>query len=437
MDVKTRNALFLSGKFDTKGLFPQLEEIKNHPFQFHAEFGLDSLPDQPGLILIRGARQFGKSTWLEQKIYQTLKEKGPGSALYFNGDDIYTIDDLMSEIVRHLATLPKSVLVPRIFIDEITSILHWEKALKRLYDSGETRRSLIITTGSKAIDLRRGTERLPGRKGRLERTNFLFTPVSYRQFKEKCSKVFSQEDLLYAYLLTGGSPLAINELAKTGKVPEYVIELTRDWIYGECAAQGRSRNLINWVIHALSVRGGAPVPLTKLAEESGSANNTVVRGYVELLADLLCLSIAMPVEGTSGRPVPRKAYKYHWINLLAAISFHPSKPRTVEDIKQFSGEELGKWWEWLVAQELWRRDAVSGKDSPEFQGYWQSKDHEVDFLINSSHLIEVKKGTAHPLEFAWFPKVFPKSHLTVIATNAFETSFAKSLSLEEFLLSSP
>lgn len=433
MNVKERNNCLLRGDLTAKGLFPQLEELKEQPVQFEDEFGLKSIPLAPGLILIRGARQLGKSTWIENTLRKVILDEGPGSAIYLNGDEILNSKTLFDEILFYLPLLSQKIKVRKIFIDEITSIKNWELAIKRLYDSGETRDVLIITTGSKAIDLRRGTERLPGRKGRLERSNFLFTPISFKQFKEKCSDHF-KENLLTAYLMTGGSPLAINELIRTEKIPEYVTELTRDWILGECAAQERSRNLLTWIIQSLLSRGGTPVPLVKLAKDAGAANNTVIRGYVDLLSDLMCISQVLPVDASTGAPLPRKSHKYHWIHLLAALSFHPSRPRTIQDFHNFSAEEQGRWLEWLVAQELWRRGAIQGVDQPEVQFYWQSDSHELDFKLTHSDWLEVKRGNFSPLEFAWFPSVFPKARLKVICNHeTIENRFLKTVSIESFL----
>jgi predicted AAA+ superfamily ATPase len=436
MNVIQRNNLFLQGIWSRPGLFPQLEQMSALPVQFDADFGLLELPNEPGLILIRGARQIGKSTWMELQIRKTIEKFGPGSAVYVSGDELLDADMLVKVIENYLPLFSKNVVCPRIFIDEITAVPKWENALKRLYDAGETRKILIVTTGSKAIDLRRGTERLPGRKGRLERSNYLFTPVSFTQFKVKCEKYFTK-DLLITYMLSGGSPIAINELIMHGRIPEYVAELTRDWVLGECAAQGRSRNLLNWIIQALIARGGTTVSLEKLAKESGVANNTVVRGYVELLADLMCISNAYAVDASSGLPLARKAQKYHWINLLAAFSFYPTRPRTIADFKNLSPEEQGMFLEWLVAQELWRRSAICGVDMPELQYFWQSNTHELDFRVDENQWLEVKRGSTSPAEFYWFVKIFPKKHLTVISSSAFKNDFSSGLTFEEFLSSVP
>ena len=76
-------------------------------------------------------------------------------------------DQLEAELIKLLSSFTASTKIKRIFIDEITAIAHWERTLKRLADSGELKNILVVTTGSKATDLRRGAERLPGRKENL------------------------------------------------------------------------------------------------------------------------------------------------------------------------------------------------------------------------------------------------------------------------------
>ena len=176
MDVNLINQALAQGRLDAPGVFPHLEQLARAPFVFPVDFGLPKLPQEPGVITIRGARQYGKSTWLEQQIRQTLQDFGPGSCFYLNGDEIPRAHDLLEAVQALVPAFSSRAAVKRLFIDEITAIEGWTGALKRLLDSGSLREVLVVTTGSRAHDLRRGTERLPGRKGRLSRTAYLFTP---------------------------------------------------------------------------------------------------------------------------------------------------------------------------------------------------------------------------------------------------------------------
>jgi hypothetical protein len=69
----------------------------------------------------------------------------------------------------------------------------------------------------------------------------------------------------------------------------------------------------------------------KLAKESGLANNTVAAGYVELFTDLLCLSYGHAWDPERRVRIMRKPAKFHFVNLLAAVAWHPSRIRSPED----------------------------------------------------------------------------------------------------------
>ncbi len=432
MNVNQLNSALSRGILDRPGLFPHLERLAGLPFVFDVDFGLPELPEQPGVILVRGARQYGKSTWIEGQLRRTVEEYGPGSGFYLNGDEVGRADDLLSAIRDLTPAFASTAKVRRLFIDEITAVDGWERALKRALDGGELNDVLVVTTGSRATDLRRGTERLPGRRGRLDRSTYLFTPISFGEFRRRCGERLGA-DTLTAYLLSGGSPVACNELATTGSLPPYIPEMMRDWILGEVAASGRPRASLVAVMAALHHRGGSPIGQAKLAREAGLANNTVAAGYVELLADLMCVGISPAWDEGRRIAVARRPAKFPLLNLLAAVAWAPSSPRSVDAFRSLPAPVQGRWWEWLVAQELWRRAAIRGDDQPERIPYWKTRNRELDFVPAPDHYIEVKRGGATALDYAWFPRTHPGARLTVISRDRFETDRIQGVTLEEFM----
>jgi predicted AAA+ superfamily ATPase len=434
MDVHSINSALLSGQIDIPRVFPHRDKLLKAPINFKINFGLESMPTEPGLILIRGARQYGKSTWIESAIYQTIVEFGPGTALYLNGDLISDFKELASQVQTMASIFPKSVKIKRLFIDEITAIKNWEKGLKIVIDAGLAEDILMVTTGSKATDLMRGTERLPGRKGRLGRTSYLFTPVSFSDFKKCCNNdtIINPLDI---YCIGGGCPIACSELIQTGQLPDYIREMIRDWIFGEFAMAGRNRTSLINTINAVLTRGGSTISQLKLSKEAGLANNTIASEYIRQLVELMVLGQSMPFDASKKQLIPRKPGKLPFINILAASTFHPGAPSTPAEFQLLQPKIKGIWTEWVVAQELWRRAAIRGDKTAEIIPFWQSDKHEIDFIVNSDEFIEVKSGPASPLEFTWFPAVFPNNHLTVITTTPFEAGFATGITLENFLLS--
>lgn len=83
---------------------------------------------------------------------------------------------------------PKAA-VRRIFIDEITAVKHWEKALKRLLDRNELPGVLLVTTGSKASDSRHGGMRFPSRRHSGNPTGTSWTSSWHRTNLSKSSAV--------------------------------------------------------------------------------------------------------------------------------------------------------------------------------------------------------------------------------------------------------
>ncbi len=222
MNVKQINELLAGGVIDREEMWPRIMEYEAKAAPFLFEFGLDALPTAPGLISVRGPRQYGKSTWLDLELRQTIQDFGAGSAYYLNGDEIGSEQELYELVVALSKSFAKTASVRRLFIDEITAVDGWENALKRAYDEGATRKILLVTTGSRATDLMRGMERLPGRKGKLKRSNYLFLPISYKQFLENTGlNKDSQSKPWVTYLLSGGVPLAANDLYQFERLPEY------------------------------------------------------------------------------------------------------------------------------------------------------------------------------------------------------------------------
>ncbi len=445
MNVDERNAHFITGDLDRDDLWPKIKDYEGRRFQFRWEFGLDELPVKPGLITIRGPRQSGKSTWLEMQILNTLEEFGRGSAFFLNGDYIYSHEEFESKILELEKSYSKKSKVKRLFIDEITQIKDWQRILKRLIDSGHLKELLIVTTGSNAADLRHGSERLPGRKGQLQRTEYIFLPISFKEYwytvKDEIGMFNS--DLLWGYILSGGSPLAIAEIYRDEKIDDTFVSLITDWILGDIAQSGRNRIFALNLLRKMYEFSPNPVSYTKLAQAAGLANNTAALDYIERFSDLLFVKPMLQWDFNKNTTLMRKPSKFQFINLGAAWVFHPKAPRYLHEIRQLENRERGSMYEWVVAQELWRREQLRIQKSQSksidalFEAelmYWASEKNEIDFVLPNGDLYEVKSGKLSPREFSWFSKIFPKKQLKIISDTEFETQQLKSVTLKEFLV---
>ena len=98
MDVNARNDCLARGEIARDDMWPHIVEYEARPRTFRFSFGLDELPEAPGVILIRGPRQYGKSTWLELALRDTIEAYGAGSAYILNGDELTDAADLERHI---------------------------------------------------------------------------------------------------------------------------------------------------------------------------------------------------------------------------------------------------------------------------------------------------------------------------------------------------
>jgi predicted AAA+ superfamily ATPase len=430
MELSILNSKLRAGSSIDPQDLPSLAGLRSQKNAFDVEFGLANLPLEPGLIVVRGARQYGKSTWLESELHKSYTAYGPASCFHINGDDIENEHELF-ECCSKLISLMGQSPAKRLFIDEITAVANWQTAIKRLWDKGFSRDTLIVTTGSHAEDLLTGAELLPGRKGKLARTNFIFTPVSFASFS-KVTQLPAQ-DRVALYLISGGSPLACNSLLEHGILEPYILQLVRDWILGNIARSGRTRASALGVLRELLDRGGSPVSMTKVAKEAGLANNSVALGYTDLFVSSLFLHRSWPFDFIKKKTISRKESKFHFINLLGAIAFSTQRLHSLSDWTTLSQPTQGKWIEWLVAQELWRRSVIATDNLEETIPFLSVNNREVDFLYNNT-AYEVKRGAASPDEFLWFRQAFPKAYLVVICSTPFETAWCRGVTLEDFLL---
>lgn len=71
---------------------------------------------------------------MEKQVLGTYQDFGPGLVFTANGDEISLNGDLVSAIRALVPRFKEESPIKRLFIDEITAIDNWEKAIKLLVD---------------------------------------------------------------------------------------------------------------------------------------------------------------------------------------------------------------------------------------------------------------------------------------------------------------
>jgi len=165
-----------------------------------------------------------------------------------------------------------------------------------------------------------------------------------------------------------------------------------------------------------------------------TANYSLMKSLLCGAGNLLCLGTAFAIDTNRGVAVRRRPAKYPPTNLLAAIAFDRTSLRSVGDFRALPNSIQGRWLEWLLAQEIWRRKAIRGESTPEQLDYWQGGEHELDYVVRPDLMLECKRGGSSALEFAWFSRTFPKAELWIVGRDRFEGSRIRGRSFADVLL---
>lgn len=381
--------------------------------------------DEDLIYIIRGPRQIGKTTSLKLLIEAMLQQDvDPRRICYLDCElaGIGNFKELVNIIDGHLNLIRRTINRDRVFLflDEVTFIRDWAIGIKALADKGALINTTVIVTGSSSIDLKRGGERLPGRRGERTGLNKKLLPLTFKEYvftfapelKNKIpiiSLLDSPKDftqILFEasalspqlvpffeqYLLTGGFPRPINSFIKSRKIDDYVYELHRDAFIGEITRIGKKESYFRELVTWLAERHGKPIDWRDISRETDIGKHDTARDYAEDLELLFLWDIYFKSQDLH-RPLPafrsqkkiyfKDPFLFHifwswsqgaidaWKTSLDYLRLSPNRASLVESI---------------IAAHLRNK---CGNDV----FYWKPN-HEVDFLISRGkklyQLIEVK-----------------------------------------------
>ncbi|MFQ5537009.1 MAG: ATP-binding protein [Gemmatimonadota bacterium] len=353
--------------------------------------------------LLRGPRQAGKTTTVK-RIIEALVRKGETRIVYHSCDldrDFRVLPEAMAT-ARQLHPDPEGPWY--VFLDEVTAVPEWQRGVKFAWDQGMTRRDYLLLTGSSAHDLRRGAERLPGRRG--DGKDYLQLPMSFRDFAaaacgvevpetgltvEGClapegRKMLAEVNLRAdeirrawrQYRIFGGFPAAVRGLtAGRRKADPGALRILWDAVAGDVARSSRDPVAALKLLEEVVVSLGSPLKWTDAAR-SMDVTLPTAKAYTTYLADSFVLLPVYFWDLAGGGLSPRKQRKVYLMDpLLAGIP-----GMLVPGTRGPAGDGLT---ESLVAAALFRSSAQSLTQADAVPGsvaYWRSRDgREVDFVV--------------------------------------------------------
>lgn len=320
----------------------------------------------------------------------------------FYSCDIVTKEELMEALNTYIGWI-RGFTDSRVFIflDEISSVEGWQKAVKVLFDKGLLENATMILTGSHSIDIKRSMELLPGRKGEISRPDKEFLPLDFAAYVGIHDKTLTNKKtaelmpligrlnrLLERYLITGGFPRVIDFYNKNRALEEFLFEDYINWILGDFKKIGKSeyylKAILRGIVETLASRVGWETIKKRI--DIGSVNT--VQEYVDDLRHSFLVEYIFNIDISKRVPMLQKQKK---IYIRDPFIFHAVRRfvynTPVKELTKLDEEEKSKIIESVVCDHLARHFETF---------YWAGKKgKEIDFAVKRENRItgiEVKYG---------------------------------------------
>lgn len=384
---------------------------------------------------LRGPRQVGKSTFLKRIIRTLLVDQrvAPRNILYSDVEGAgYTKAAALSTAVAAYITWARSAQSDRserlyVFLDEITGVKDWGNVVRTLYRQGALTGVCVVATGSHAIDLARGGEIAPGRRGEqtVPHADWILMPVSFRDYvvahdRTLASQLSSIDIMRPAdayraasqmqpwgaqispyferYLLTGGYPHAMAAEATAGRISAGVYKIYRDAISGQMRRAGHSvpmfREIVAW---AADGRLGQEFSWNDVSGETDIGSKDTARRYMEDAALLYLWHVLYRAQSVDNNAAafrsPKKLYPadpFAWHVLASWIAGHKEPwDKSVE--RMANPTQRGAFVESVAADHFLRAYGPFARYHRTDAG--SSKNEEIDLVVHREDqrgLLEIK-----------------------------------------------
>jgi uncharacterized protein len=339
-----------------------LKAVKKMPFSRKWPF----IPSAPGLYIIRGPRQVGKTSWLKSILAAHCATK---KCFYLSCEEIIDFRDLS----RMLGSLKDRDLI---ILDEVSFIDGWDRSIKHFVDSGYD--GILCLSGSHAYDLERGADLMPGRFG--EGGDFQLLPMTFDEFEDarRQANWHTNDRIaeLQAYFRSGGFPLAVSSAGKSGRPSKAVCSTYLKWILGDAKKLGKDTGKIEEILIQIYKTMQSPISFQTLAKKTSIGSPNTVIDYIRVLESSFCLRTLYAIDPNTGARKHKSDKKFYFtdplIYWIAADLAGDSSPKNAEE----------------VIAELTAHEHLS-RIYQRF-GYYLTSSGEIDFMASHKWAVEVK-----------------------------------------------
>lgn len=317
---------------------PHLKKLAGLKYVHKSRLEEDIPVSFPGIYILTGGRQVGKSTLLKLIIKKILKrgEIAASQMFYLPCDTITDFKQLIFEINNFYESINKNEYFI-LFLDEVTYVSEWERAIKSLADAGLFNNGAVVITGSDSLLLKEAMMMFPGRRGKSAKVDFHLYPLSFREFvslknnefgiildgieinfdkffgienihlsNDQISSLFS---LFEEYMQSGGYMSAINDFAAEAKILPATYNTYIQWVVGDILKRGKQESYLKEIISALLLRIGKQITWTGLVNDVAIEHHKTIADYAELLGRMDVIKVFQALREDRMFPSPKKAKK--------------------------------------------------------------------------------------------------------------------------------
>ncbi len=330
--------MFWKGVDEFRERDPHLMRLEGLPFVHESALKKEIPVLTPGIYMLTGGRQVGKSTLLKLIILRLLEEEEiqPGQIYYLPCETIADYNQLLFEIDQFRTTIdPDRHFI--LFIDEVSYVRDWDRAVKSLADEGMFLRGSAVITGSDTCIIKESMMKFPGRRGKSPRQDFHLYPLSFyeyvslygsglcdpvknlkKNFHENLSvpeEVFDAGyikelyKLFNQYLITGGFMMALNDYEQNRQISPATYKTYIQWIVGDILKRNKQEHYLREIINALFPRLSSQVSWHSIAGATSIAHHQTISDYINILSESDVLSVLNALREDKLQAAPKKAKK--------------------------------------------------------------------------------------------------------------------------------
>lgn len=429
-----------------------ITELERQKYPFYHPLYENFPLNKDGILTLRGPRRIGKTTLLKLLIKRLLLEKkrGKENVFFFPCDTVSDYKELEEVLRSYLDYIrPKSKERLFIFLDEISFVKEWQRAIKFLVDTQRLKQTLVLLTGSNILDIKYSSERLPGRRGEVFPWDINFLPLDFHQFLKlrKPELVEAPLELSLAllpkfrrffndYLLCGGFPVTINEYYQKGYLATQTYEIFLAWIEGDLHKVGKSEVSAWQILTRLFLHLTTPVSFYKITQEAGIGSHLTTQDYLEIFEKMF-LVFSLPYFSLEQKQVFfRKNHKFYFLD---PFIFNCLKAK-VEGFSQNAFAYMSNFVKEPKNRPALVENALSSHLKRKFPSLFfgrSSKEKEIDFVgfAEKKHsYFEVKyQKRVSAGEFSWVKKILGRRKLTILTEKDYQPGQISLIPAEIFL----